>query len=140
MKSNIYAQFRNEVRSSVNQLNQDEDGEYDDPRPDVLSWEPLIPDKEYGAGSFSIENFSEDDLADVERKLSKVAKSIHERYLLRFNDSPLLEAAKHAFTIRSEQTEEQTRQLLAEVINSIPGPSRDLFDIEECLPGYKLFV
>ena len=106
----------------------------------ALSWEALIPVGEYGAGSLPVINFTENDLKSVEKKLTNVAKSIYERYALRFTKSPLLEAAKEAFTISEDFFENSAEEKLKSVISKIPGPNKDQFDIDTTLPGYKLFI
>ena len=85
-------------------------------------------------------NFTENDLKSVEKKLTNVAKSIYERYALRFTKSPLLEAAKEAFTISEDFFENSAEEKLKSVISKIPGPNKDQFDIDTTLPGYKLFI
>ena len=141
VSSQIYGKFQSSVNQSINQLDNREPEEEDNW--DLLSWEPLIPNYEFGSGSFSVENFSKEDLQDVEKKLAKVAKSIHNRYEIRFNrlKSPLLESAKKAFSPGlGEMTEDHIKTLLSNVIKAVPGYFRDSFDLEECLPGYVLFV
>ena len=144
VKNNIYAKFWNTVKSTVakeDDENKLETTDEDDQQPEILSWEPSIPANEYGAGSFPVINFSKGDLTAIEKKLSVVAKSIHERYSLRLNESKLILAAKEAFTIKSDsRTEDEMRNSLTKVLQNISGPSRDKFDLNECLPGYKLFV
>ena len=138
IKSMITRGFKNQVTLDIAE-EQQQQTEIEE----ALTWETPIPHDEYGAGSIPIVDFTEEDLQSVEEQLSSVASAIYQRYSTRFTESPLLEAAKRAFTISNDDDQEDEidyEDMLSEVITSIPGPSRDQFDVDTTLPGYKLFV
>ena len=76
-------------------------------------------------------------------------KKLYNLFILRFNDSALLENAKASFSydilqelpaISSNTYDEYLTNKLQNVINQITGPKKDYYNLENCYPGYKLYI
>ena len=92
------------------------------------------------AGSYLIRDANDQTLTIVENKLQNFAKEVLNRLNHRFNRTELQEATMKAFgQIYLEITPENIQkmiELLQKVIDCLPSDQSELFDAQQCYPGF----
>ena len=85
-------------------------------------------------------NPNAETLERIKKKLSGLAKDLHDRWNLRQNKTKLQEVAQKAFGCIHDTKETDSLANMVEhlekVILSLPAIQSELFDAQECYPGF----
>ena len=87
-----------------------------------------------------VNDVNEETLKRAEKKLCELAKEFKRNWDLRQNKTKLQKSTQDAFAILHNSSLEETLtsmiELLKRVISALPPSQSELFDVQDCYPGF----